>query len=196
MLAIIPRESIEVARIRSFPNLYLNDVETALLVTLVASVKPKVILEIGCNQGRTAKIILDNIPTLERYIGIDVLPGHVPTLACQRTEVPRSAGIYAAADERFWLLVKERGSLDIGPQDLEPCDAVFVDGDHSDRAVTHDLHVARALTRPGGIIIVHDYGNEAVEVTRAIDRTCDEQGWPWQWIEGTWLAFLRISGVN
>jgi len=187
----VSRDSIEPACIRSFPNLYLNEVETAILVTLVTSVKPKVMIEFGCNQGRTAKIILDNVLSIERYIGIDVPPDHEPTLECQRSEIPRSPGIFAASDERFWLLVRDRGSAGIGPQDLESCDVVFVDGDHSDRAVTHDLHVARVLTRPGGIIVAHDYGNEAVEVTRAIDRLCD-QGWPWQHIEGTWLAFMRL----
>jgi hypothetical protein len=152
-------------------------------------------IEIGVQEGRTAKIILDNVPTLQRYVGIDVPPDTRPTLACQQSEVPRSAGVYAASDERFWLLVKERGSLDIGPQDLELCDAVFIDGDHSERAVSRDLFLSRALVRPGGIIVAHDYGNPAVEVTRAIDRTC-EQGWPWQHIEGTWLAFMLIPSTS
>jgi predicted O-methyltransferase YrrM len=187
----VPRHSIEPARIRVFHNSYLNDVETALLVTLVASVKPKVMIEIGCQEGRTAKIILDNVLTLERYIGIDVPPDHEPTLACQRSEVPRVAGLYAAPDPRFWLLVRDRGSLDVGPQDLEPCDAIFIDGDHSAKAVAFDSFLSRALIRPGGIIVAHDYGNPAVEVTGAIDQLC-EQGWPWQAIEGSWLAYARF----
>jgi len=190
MLAILPRGSIEPARIRAFQNKYLNDLELALLVSLVASVKPKVMIEIGVQEGRTAKTILDSVSTITRYIGIDVLPDHEPTLACQRSEIPRTAGVYAAADPRFWLLVRERGSLAVGPQDLEPCDAVFIDGDHSDRAVTHDLFLSRALCRPGGIIVAHDYGNPAVEVTCAIDRLAD-QGWPITAIEGSWLAYMR-----
>jgi predicted O-methyltransferase YrrM len=189
----ITRADIEVARIRSFPNTYLNEVETALLVTLVRSVKPQVMVEIGCQEGRTAKIILDNVSTLRRYIGIDVPPDYEPTLACQRGEIPRSAGVYAAKDPRFFLLLRKRGSLDVGPQDLdgECIDAIFIDGDHSERAVAHDSHLARALVRPGGVICWHDYNNSAVEVTAVLERL-SRQGWPIVAIEGSWLAYMRI----
>src|SRR6516162_7423284 len=95
----IPRAQIEQARIRTFHNAYLNEVETGLLLTLIDSVKPKVMIEIGVQEGRTAKIILDNVPTLQRYIGLDILPNSKPTLTCQQSEVPRSAGVYAASDE-------------------------------------------------------------------------------------------------
>jgi predicted O-methyltransferase YrrM len=183
----IARSEIEVARIRSFPNTYLNEIETGLLVTLVRSVKPKVMIEIGCQEGRTAKIVLDNVPTLQCYIGIDIPSDRKPALACQRNEVPRSAGVYASGDSRFFVLVREGGSLGLEPQDLEPCDAVFIDGDHSEYAVARDSVLARSLVRPGGILVWHDYNNPAVEVTQALDRL----GWPITAIEGSWLAFLR-----
>jgi predicted O-methyltransferase YrrM len=186
----VARSEIGIARLRPFHNQYLNDVETGLLVTLVNSVKPKVMIEIGCQEGRTAKIILDNVPTLQRYIGIDVPPGTAPTLTCQQTEIPHSAGVYASADERFWLLVRERGSLDVGPQDLEPCDAMFIDGDHSTRAVAHDSDLARVLVRPGGIIVWHDFANPAVEVTNVLQRLSN-QGWPITAIQDSWLAYCR-----
>src|SRR5215831_7707216 len=166
MLAVLPRGVLEPARLRPFQNKYLGDVELGLLVTLVASVKPRVMIEIGVNEGRTATQILGVISTLERYIGIDVPPGTEPTLECQRTEVPHSAGVFASADPRFWLLVRERGSLAVGPQDLEPADAIFIDGDHSAKAVTHDSFLSRSLVRPNGIVIWHDCNNPSVEVTQ------------------------------
>jgi len=191
MLAVLPRGSIEPARLRPFQNKYLGDVEVGLLVALVSSVHPRVMIEIGVNEGRTAAQILRAIPTLERYIGIDVPPGHEPTLECQRSEVPRSAGVYAAPDPRFWLLVRERGSLAVGPQDLEPCDVAFIDGDHSAKAVEHDSFLSRALIRPGGLVIWHDAGNEAVEVTQVLEQLSN-QGWPITVIEGSWLAYARF----
>src|SRR5215469_1173103 len=188
----ISRGEIEVARVRVFPNAYLNEVETGLLVTLVNSVKPRVMIEIGCQEGRTAKIILDNVITIETYIGIDLSPEGEPTLACQRSEVPNlSAGVYASNDPRFWLLTNDRGSLGIGPQDLEPADAVFIDGDHSAKAVTHDSFLSRALVRPNGIIIWHDYNNPAVEVTQTLDMLAN-QGWPIIAIKDSWLAYCRV----
>ena len=191
MLAVIPRNSIEPARIRPFFNKYLGDVETAILVTLVRSVNPKVMIEIGVQEGRTAKIILDNVPSLDRYIGIDVPSGTEPTLGCQRSEVPRSAGVYAAPDPRFWLLVRERGSLAVGPQDLELADVIFIDGDHSRAAVAHDSQLSRALVRPSGLVIWHDANNPAVEVTQVLEQLSN-QGWPITAIEGSWLAYARF----
>jgi len=187
----IARNEVEITSIRTFENLYLGHVETTILVNLIKSVNPRVTVEVGCQQGRTAKTVLANIPWLEAYIGIDVPAHHAPTLACQRDEVPHSPGIFAAGDPRFFLL--QKSSLEVGPQDLEPCDAFFIDGDHSERAVAHDSNLARALVRPGGIIIWHDYNNPAVEVTKVLDLL-EMRGWPIVAIEGSWLAFCRIGG--
>jgi predicted O-methyltransferase YrrM len=174
-------------------NPYLNASDTAALVALVASVEPKVMIEIGCNTGHTAAAILEAVATLEKYIGIDVAPDHVPTLLCQYSEVPSHPGHHAADDPRFFLLLQDSRTL--MHSDLEPCDAVFIDGDHSLKAVLHDSNLARALVRPGGIIIFHDYGNDAVEATQAIDQLRAD-GWAIKPIENSWLAFMRIGGSH
>jgi predicted O-methyltransferase YrrM len=106
--------------------------------------------------------------------------------------VPAQAGRVAAADARFFVLVREGGSGTLTPHDLEPCDAVFIDGDHSEGAVRHDSHLARALVRPGGIIVWHDYLNPSVEVTKALGTLRDE-GWPIESVDNTWLAFVRCT---
>jgi hypothetical protein len=142
-------------------------------------------IEIGCQLGETAKAILWQVHTLERYIGIDVPYRHRTTLTGQQTEVPANPGLYAEDDPRFYLLLQD--STKLTPFDLEPCDAVFIDGDHSLFAVLHDSHLARALIRSGGIIIWHDMYNEAVEVTAALKQL----RWPVTHIEGTWLAYLQ-----
>lgn len=189
-MIMIPRSIVDVESIRTFYNPYLNDLETTILVALVRSVLPKVMIEVGCQQGRTAKTILDHVPSLEAYVGIDIPFGKRPTLKCQESEVPYSAGLWVRTDERFFLLVRDRGSLDLSPGDLEPCDAFFVDGDHSEDVVLHDSYLARALVRPGGIVIWHDYGNEAVGVTQVLDKLYAE-GWPITNVQGTWLAYRR-----
>jgi len=167
---------------------YMTAQETALLVALIDSVSPKVMIEFGCNEGVTAKRILDNVPTLERYIGVDVDPDHVPTLDCQSSEVPRNPGCHAAGDPRFFLLTSP--SQHLAASQLEPCDAVFIDGDHSEQAVSYESMLARSIIRPGGIIVWHDYCNPAVEVTMVLDRL-SEQGWPIDCVEHSWLAFMR-----
>ena len=167
---------------------YLNAQETAILVSLVRSVRPVTMIEFGCHAGRTAKVVLDNVPTLQRYIGIDVPADHVPTLACQMSEVSHTPG-YDVEDDRFRLLLAPSRSL--VSENLEPCDACFIDGDHSIAAVLHDSHLAKALVRPGGIIVWHDFLNPAVEVTWALNCLRD-QGWSIDDVDNSWIAFTRI----
>lgn len=169
-------------------NPYLGEHETAILIDLIASVRPRVMLEFGTNQGITAKAILDALPELERYIGIDVPFAYTPRLTCQRSEVPLSAGTYAAKDPRFRLLLRE--STTLTADELEPVDAVFIDGDHSAMGVLHDSLLARELLRPRGIIVWHDYQNPAVEVTSVIHHLA-ESDWRISHVPGTWLAYLR-----
>jgi predicted O-methyltransferase YrrM len=172
-------------------NHYLSKHETEIVVTLIGSVYPRVVAEFGVNLGKTAKAILDCTPSIETYIGIDVDFCFRTRLQCQRTEVPSAAGLYARDDDRFKLLRLDLGSISLEHDDLEPLDAVFIDGDHSEVGVTADSILARSLLRPGGIIVWHDYGNAAVEVTAALDRFAGEHGWPIRAVEGSWLAFMR-----
>jgi predicted O-methyltransferase YrrM len=183
----VPQAALGVRPISGPFSRYLNWQETAILVALVASVAPRVMIEFGCNLGITAKRVLDNVPSLERYIGVDVPADHKPTLDCQRAEIPLNPGCYAADDARFWLLMAQDS---LTADQLEPCDATFIDGDHSEQGVWHDTELAFALTRKGGIIVWHDAGNEAVEVTAVLEQLCD-QGWPIKHIENSWLAFMR-----
>ena len=83
---------------------YLNAYETSILIALVESVRPRVMIEFGCNEGITAKRLLESLSTLEKYIGIDVAFGNKPALACQSSETPANPGWAAAADPRFFYL--------------------------------------------------------------------------------------------
>jgi len=168
-------------------SFYLNGRETSLLTMLVDSVKPKVVLEFGCNVGMTAKRVLENIPGIERYVGVDVPFDHKTTLVCQSSEVPLHPGCYAD-DPRFWLLIADR---ELTHDDLEPVDAVFIDGDHSFDGVMHDSRLARELIRSPGIIVWHDFLNPSVDVTKVLDQL-SEEGWPIVGIKNSWLAFTKI----
>jgi hypothetical protein len=77
------------------------------------------------------------------------------------------------------------------PDALEPCDAAFIDGDHSEAGVAADTNIALALVRKGGIVIWHDYDNQGVEVTQVLDGLA-ARGLAIKHIENSWLAFLRI----
>jgi len=172
-----------------------KDLET--LIALIRTVSsPRHVIEFGVNVGRTAKAIMANVPGIERYTGIDVPLDYVPILALQLDNAVSNPGEMVLSDPRFHLIVRPRGSLDLTVADLEPCDVAFIDGDHGRAAVLHDTMLARALVRPGGIIVWHDYqtlGNVDVKVVldemhQAGDAIC--------LVDDTWLAFERRPFVD
>ena len=171
---------------------YFNKGELEILVHLVASVNPQTVIEIGCNEGRAAAALLLNLPGIEQYVGVDVLPGYQTIMPCQRGEVPTEPGKYALPDPRFCLVLRGRGSFDLTARDLPTCQAVFIDGDHSRKALLHDYALAKAITKPGGIIVAHDdNGLAAVQVSETLDELA-VSGANIMHIDQTWLAFERV----
>jgi hypothetical protein len=178
--------------LRGLPTRFMAPGELEALIAIIRLVEvPRAMLEIGCHQGRTAALCLREIASLQRYVGVDVLPGYRPALAAQQGETSRSPGHHALHDARFHLLLRPRGSLDLAPSDIGPVDVAFIDGDHGLAAVRHDTALARALVR--GVIIWHDYGNPAAEVTGVIDGEEIARGHDIRQIKGTWLAFELIG---
>lgn len=166
--------------------------ELEALVHLVASVRPRSVIEFGANSGRTAKAILRNVRGIERYLGIDVPLSYVPEKLVQRREVPERPGELALDDPRFRLLLARHGSHDLTPEDLPVACAAFIDGDHSARGVRRDYALAKARVRPGGIIVFHDdNGRDTIDVSAVLDELA-EGGAGITHVAGTWLAFERI----
>jgi len=196
MLPSVPQSSLDVRPIdwTGLPTRFMDhgnkDLET--LIALIRSVWPRHVIEFGVNVGRTAKAIMANVPGIERYTGIDVPLSYVPLLALQLDNAVLNPGEMVLDDPRFKLIVSTRGSLDLSPDDLEPCDAVFIDGDHGRAAVEHDSMLARALVRPGGIIIWHDFHPLGTVDVASVLSEQYAAGRPLFYVEDTWHAFERI----
>jgi predicted O-methyltransferase YrrM len=193
MLLAIPQAELGIEPIEwlGLHREYQNAGELEILAALVRSIDAHDMLEIGCRDGRTAKLMLHNVPTLRRYQGIDVEPGYRPQHSHQLSEMPKIPGLYANNDPRFELILRPRGSLDLTANDLPPCDIAYIDGDHGHIAVNHDSNLAFKVVRPGGLIVWHDYNNATtVDVKKIIDfyASC---GKLITLIEGTWLAYMR-----
>jgi predicted O-methyltransferase YrrM len=196
VICALPTVTIDAppVNLAGLPRTYMTPVELAALAALVRSVNARGVMEIGCNSGRTAALLLRECPTIEHYLGVDVLPGYNFANKVQRLEVPDDPGIWASGDDRFTLWLSKRGSRDmVGDCMGGDHDVVFIDGDHSEAAVEWDTALARRIVQPGGLIIWHDYHNlETVDVRRVLDAQYAE-GRKIQHVAGTWLAFERVE---
>lgn len=193
MLPTIAQSQLDVQQIdwTGLTKRYMNPGELEVLVALARSVSPKTVIEIGTNEGRTAKALLQNVERIEQYHGIDVEVGYVPAMKVQRNERPERPGWMAVDDPRFELILRKRGSLDLEPRDLTECDVMFIDGDHGHAAVRHDIRLAEALVRPGGLIIYHDYHDLGTVDVKTVLEERAARGFQIQHVERTWLAFER-----
>lgn len=156
--------------------------ELEKIVELIRSTEARVVLEIGCYKGATSLAIMKAVPSIKKYIGIDV------NRTIRDGKVLTNPGQIAIADPRFEIRLSKRGSFDLMPEDIGPVDVAFIDGDHGEKAVRHDTELSRSIVRPGGIIIWHDYANPGAEVQTALKGDARVNH-----IEGTWLAFERIK---
>lgn len=192
-IEVTPDSDIDLS---DLPKEYMNPGELETLITLVRLVKPRVMIEVGCNSGRTAKAILRNVPSLERYVGIDVPPSYEFAKSVQRREVPARPGELALDDPRFMLVLARRGTFDLDKDCLPFCDVVFIDGDHGAEAVRSDHVLAQALLwrQTEGLIIHHDDHDEpTVDVRATLDAMHDPAA-PISHVLGTWLAVQQVGG--
>jgi len=172
---------------------YLNPGEMEVIAALLRQVAAQSMLEIGCRDGRTARVLLSNVTSLKRYVGVDVPMTYEPGLAMQRAEMVPDPGALVVDDPRFKLIVRTHGSLDLRVGDMEQVDACFIDGDHSEEVVYRDSFRALTLVRNGGVIIWHDYtSNYLDDVTKTLNRL-KKEGWPIQHVAGTWLAYRMVE---
>lgn len=171
----------------------MNPFELEVLIALLLKVQPRNVLEFGVNVGRTARAILDYVPSVTRYEGVDVPFGFVTAKTVQRQEVPEEPGMMVRDDPRFRLLLPERGSASLAATDLSAADAVFIDGDHSREGVLHDTMLALQVTRPDGIVIWHDYHDlGTVDVKGVLDEKFARDKWPLVHVENTWIVYMKV----
>lgn len=171
------------------------DADVRVLTALVDSFRSRRVLEIGTNTGETAAAILAGNNIVENFVGVD-LP------AIWYTHEP--AGHFAKHDPRFSLWQLPAGSKDLhaDPENLEPFDFVFIDGDHSFEWVEHDSRKAREMLHlAGGVITWHDYQHPTCPDVRrwihAENERLEAAGMaPIVWVEGTQVCYQIIGRQN
>ena len=176
-------------------NHFMTRADTEAVLALLHEVTPKRVVEFGINYGHTAKEILQRIPGIEKYVGVDIVPGAELAPRYQWPEIPLFPGRETKGDKRVKILVRPRGSYDLVPSDIGPVDAAIIDGDHSKLGVQTDTGLARTCIRPGGVLIWHDYSETTnTEVPFVLERM-HRLGRKIFWAEGTAVAFERCPLV-
>jgi|SRR5215472_18573151 len=177
--------------------------ERGVLVTLLRDIKARTVIEIGCRDGRCAEIMLHNVPTISRYIGIECIDccAEWPVDPVKHPDLPMEPAAYVKDHPRFELIVRRRGSFDLTPRDLPACDVMLIDGDHSRAAVENDTALARHVVRKGGLVVFHDsyeVGKEPdapwapnVAVAAVLEQMAATDASIKQ-ISGTWLAVMYV----
>lgn len=178
--------------LNGIPRRFMEPVELQTLLSLIDSIKAETVIEFGVNNGRNPLAVFRNLPSVKRYVGIDVDGNYQTIMPVQRNEVPIVPGELVLDDDRFELIIKPRGGFDLSPDDLPAADVVFIDGDHSRAGVENDYWLAREKVRSGGLIIFHDDNClPVVEVTQTLNDLVDD-GREIVHIADTWLSYERV----
>jgi predicted O-methyltransferase YrrM len=149
------------------------------LITLIQDLGPTVRgIEVGVCTGINSYMLLESCPNITEIVGVD----HYKAYMDWQGMVPQEQqdGNYQLfmhnlkyMEQRFRLI---RKSSTEAAADLEDgaYDFVFIDADHSMRAVLTDLDNYYPKLRPGGIMAGHDIGMYSVGM--AVNAWCRKRG--------------------
>ncbi len=149
------------------------------LTDLIANLGPNVRgIEIGVSQGINSCMLLNACPNIEKIYGVDPYVAYDDWVGPIKQEIIDES--YSILTEnlplmgnRFELIKMDSVSAAKNLQD-DSYDFVFIDGDHSAKAVLNDLDNYVPKIRKGGIVGGHDIGLSGVNM--AIGAWCRRHG--------------------
>jgi len=147
--------------------------EIRWLFALVRELRPRVVLEIGLDEGGTFFLWSRAAPADARLIAIDTRP---PGRLGRWSPFQLVVHGFASRDQRVDLLMSadshERATISRIEQLTagRPLDFLFIDGDHSYEGVRQDFAMYSPLVRPGGIVAFHDVAQETTPDTEGTAR--------------------------
>lgn len=121
--------------------------DVVMLAKIALSARPRRVLEVGSYRGYTARLLAEHTPPDTSIVALDRDPLHGEAYRNSplASKIERRVGHVDAAA----FAGDEAGSYDL----------IFLDADHTYRAVKHDTEVLLPLLAPGGIFAWHDYAN-------------------------------------
>ena len=89
-------------------------------------------------------------------------------------------------------ILEDSKKFDPVKHDIQPCDLVLVDGDHSMEGVENDCSKGLVMLRSGGILILHDYTEERdLKTVGPRSYVLKHKDWTWHRIDGTGFIWTR-----
>lgn len=182
----------------------VSDLETWVLGSLAKDAQA--IFEFGTATGKTTYLLARNAPDDATVTTLTLGPEQLSQYQGEASDDP-AAEKAAAEESRFEAfyysgtevepkitqLFGDSKSFDAAPY-AGQCDLVFVDGSHAYSYVKNDTEKALAMTRPGGVILWHDYRGprRTKGVYQALNERKDELGLVR--LKGTSLVAYRKPG--
>ena len=160
-----------------------------LLKTLFSIDKPKILVEIGVEFGRSTSVFAEfqkGSAIKTSFFAVDNFS--YPNLGADRFHVK------AQMEKHNWKYVLiERDSQEYAEIFDLPIDLIHIDGDHSYEGVKKDCQSWLPKVRPGGYACFDDYGHPGLDgVKQAVDEYVGKTG-EWDFIKlwGNKLAVFR-----
>jgi glycosyltransferase involved in cell wall biosynthesis/predicted O-methyltransferase YrrM len=179
---------------------FTNAVDTHVVLTLLAYMRPRRVLEVGTAGGHMTANLTERSPDEALVYSLGTVADlAVPTAVAQRYEDPpradfaRFANAFGKVAKVFFVTAD---SLGYDFARLAALDFAFIDGAHDRAHVLSDTRGAYAALRPGGCLVWHDYGSPVpwVEVPQAVAEAALPE--PVYHVAGTEVAFLFKHGAG
>lgn len=148
----------------------LHDAE--VIGTACCNWEPKILLEIGTSHGKTTALMAQNAPNILIYT-VNIPPEEISeggrnfTFAPSRDEI----GQYYRSKDLNNILQIFANTAYWEPK-FEPIDLAFIDGCHDANFVYNDTCKILKKSRPGSIILWHDFNPELIHNYSWINEVC------------------------
>lgn len=149
------------------------------LTDLISAMGPDIQgIEIGVYHGVNSYMLLDACPTIKKIIGVDPFESYMDWQYMVTQDVMDEA--YAAFEENLELMKNRFELLKMKSVDAAAVlednayDFVFIDGDHSIKAVLGELEMYVPKIKKGGLVAGHDIGLYSVNM--AVQGWCRKNG--------------------
>lgn len=171
--------------------------ELFCLAAIVRASGARTMFEIGTFDGATTLHLALNSPPDALVYTLDLPPDavdrtHSPLLAGERAYALKARSgarfVGTPAQAKIRQLYGDSAALAAAPF-AGRMDLVIVDGSHAEACVRSDSALARAMVRPGGWIVWHDYGVWP-DVTAVLDQLAGDL--PLVRLEATTLVVARL----